>query len=227
MVSPPSPEHPPDIGLRYRYLLGTILLAFLIVIAIPQFVGAPLRIVVLAGLLQMTLRMRRRSGSWARPAWILSAILLAATLVAALTASAKVLTIIAQGSSILLVGAAIFVLATTLQASKVVDGSVVRGVLSVYLLIALLFAAIDELGSTLTSHYLHGVSMATASNTLYFSIITITTVGYGDITPGNAPAQAVAGAEALIGQLYLVSVVAVVVSRYRSVTKGPKPDDQP
>jgi ion channel len=204
-------------GLRYRYLLGTILLSFLIIIAIPaQFIGAPLRVVVLGGLLQMTLRMRRRAGSWARPAWILSAILLVATVIAALTGSAKVLGVIAESSTVVLVGAAIGVLATTLQASKVVDGSVVRGVLSVYLLLALLFAAIDELGATLTSHYLHGVSAATASDTLYFSVITITTVGYGDITPGNNLAQAVAASEALVGQLYLVSVVAVVVSRYRA-----------
>jgi hypothetical protein len=213
-------QSPQAIGLRYRYLLGTILLVFLLIIAIPaDFVGAPLRIVVLAGLLQMTLRMRRRSGKFARPAAILSALLLIATALAALFGSPKVLAVIAQSATVLLVAAAIAVLADTLRQSKVVNGSVVRGVLSVYLLIALLFAAIDELGANLTSHYLHGVMHATASNTLYFSIITITTVGYGDITPGNSFAQAIAAAEALVGQLYLVSVVAVVVSRYRSTDK--------
>jgi Ion channel len=206
-----------EVGLRYRYLLGTILLVFLIIIAVPsQTLTAPLRVLVLAGLLQMTIRMRRRSGRLARPAWVVSAILLVVTLVAVVTASPKVVTAIAQASTVLLVAASIFVLGNTLMATSVVDGSVVRGVLSVYLLIALLFGAINELGATLSTHYLHGVSTATASNTLYFSIITITTVGYGDITPGNAIAQAVAAAEALIGQLYLVSIVAVVVSRYRS-----------
>ncbi|HEY7174432.1 MAG TPA: potassium channel family protein, partial [Micromonosporaceae bacterium] len=52
------------------------------------------------------------------------------------------------------------------------------------------------------------------SDTLYFSLITLTTVGYGDIVPVANVARAVASIEALVGQLYLVSVVAAVVSRF-------------
>jgi hypothetical protein len=210
-----------EVGLRYQYLLGTILLAFLIIIAVPtQTLAAPLRILVLGGLLQMTLRLRRRNGRFSGPAWVLAAILLGGTVVASVFAPQKVFAVIGESSTIVLVATSIFVLATTLAAAKVVNTSVVRGVLSVYLLIALLFAAIIELGSTVTAHYLHGVSETTASNALYFSVITITTVGYGDITPGNALAQAMSAAEALIGQLYLVSIVAVVIARYRSVDRA-------
>jgi hypothetical protein len=204
-------------AIGYRHLLGTILLSFLIIIAVPtQYVSAPLRVAVVAALLQMTLRLRRRPGRLARPAWILSGTLFVTTVVAAVVAPGKVLAAISQASMILLVLGAVTVLASTLRESKIVDTSVVRGVLSVYLLLALLFAAVNELGATVTSHYVDGVTMATPSNMLYFSIITITTVGYGDISPGNGVAQAVAATEALVGQLYLVSVVAVVISRFRS-----------
>jgi hypothetical protein len=119
-----------DVGLRYRYLLGTILLTFLIIIAVPsQTFGAPLRVFVLGGLLQITLRMRRRTGRLGRPAWVLTAALLAATVVA----SAQVFSVIAQDSAIVLVASSILVLAATLSAAAAVDSSVMRGVLSVYL----------------------------------------------------------------------------------------------
>ena len=51
------------------------------------------------------------------------------------------------------------------------------------------------------------------SEYLYFSFITLCTVGYGDFTPAHGVGRALASMEALIGQLYLVTIVAVLVSR--------------
>ena len=48
---------------------------------------------------------------------------------------------------------------------------------------------------------------------LYFSYVTLATLGYGDYTPAGNLGHALAVLEALIGQLYLVTVVAVVVTR--------------
>jgi hypothetical protein len=45
----------------------------------------------------------------------------------------------------------------------------------------------------------------------YFSIVTLTTVGFGDITAVSGVARTLVALEALIGQIYLVTVVAVVV----------------
>jgi hypothetical protein len=89
-------------------------------------------------------------------------------------------------------------------------------VLSIYLLLGLLFSAMHGFFAPLISDYLKGVNgQPTQSDTLYFSLITLTTVGYGDITPVANVARAIAAAEALTGQLYLVSIVAAVVSRYQ------------
>jgi voltage-gated potassium channel Kch len=49
---------------------------------------------------------------------------------------------------------------------------------------------------------------------LYFSFVTLSTLGYGDITPANGPAQALAYTEALVGQLYLTILVARLVGLY-------------
>jgi hypothetical protein len=51
----------------------------------------------------------------------------------------------------------------------------------------------------------------------YFSFVTLTTVGYGDYSPASNLGHTLSNAEALVGQLYLVTVVAVLVGR---LTRG-------
>jgi hypothetical protein len=53
--------------------------------------------------------------------------------------------------------------------------------------------------------------VGTTKNFLYFSFVTITTVGYGDLTAGTSLGCSIAIAEALTGQIYLVTVVAAIV----------------
>jgi hypothetical protein len=48
---------------------------------------------------------------------------------------------------------------------------------------------------------------------MYFSYVTLATLGYGDYTPAGNLGHALAVLEALLGQLYLVTVVAVLVTR--------------
>ena len=48
----------------------------------------------------------------------------------------------------------------------------------------------------------------------YFSMVTITTVGYGDMAPVSTEAQTFATIEALIGQIYLTILVARLVGMY-------------
>jgi voltage-gated potassium channel Kch len=47
----------------------------------------------------------------------------------------------------------------------------------------------------------------------YFSTITLTTVGFGDIVPVTSLARLVTGMQAIVGQIYLAVVVATLVSR--------------
>ncbi len=50
----------------------------------------------------------------------------------------------------------------------------------------------------------------------YYSLVTITTLGYGDITPGTDVAKTFSALEAVVGQLYLVIVVAWLVGMHVS-----------
>lgn len=206
----------------YRYLLaGTLLLYLLIIVAPFRDVQTPLRVAVLGVLLLLTVRTRRRGRHLFVPAALLSAALVIATVVAVVVGSTTVLICVGQASTVVLVVASILVLGQAIIASGVIDGQAVVGVLCIYLLLGLLFSALHDFCAALIPHYLNGVgSQATQSDTLYFSLITLTTVGFGDITPAANIARAIAAAEALVGQLYLVSVVAAVVSRFRPQRLG-------
>ncbi len=61
----------------------------------------------------------------------------------------------------------------------------------------------------------------------YFSFVTLTTLGYGDVTPKSASARTLATVEALVGQLYLVILIARLVSlRATEKQGGPRPSSE-
>ena len=89
----------------------------------------------------------------------------------------------------------------------------VYGAIALYLLIGAFFASIDSaVGAIGTAPFFNQASNPPFETYLYFSYITLTTVGYGDFAPATSLARALAITEALSGQLYLVTVVAVLVS---------------
>jgi hypothetical protein len=92
----------------------------------------------------------------------------------------------------------------------------VTGAVCIYVLIGLLFVflygVIAKLGSG--DFFAQGTD-GTRSLRLYFSFVTLATLGYGDYTPAGSLGRTLAVVEALVGQLYLVTVIAVLVSRMR------------
>ena len=92
------------------------------------------------------------------------------------------------------------------------------GGLCLYLIVGLFFgtafAAIEEIGGHAFFHQLTA-AQAETNDFLYFSYTTLTTVGYGDLTAAANFGRSLAITEALIGQIYLVTVVAVIISNMR------------
>jgi len=60
---------------------------------------------------------------------------------------------------------------------------------------------------------------------IYFSFVTITTLGYGDITPLTQTARSLSFAEAIVGQFYIAVLVAGLVSAYISAKQGSSNSD--
>lgn len=97
-----------------------------------------------------------------------------------------------------------------------VGSEVVLGALCAYLYIGSWFAVIYRSVATLSdAPFFAQPGADNFLNYLYFSFITLTTTGFGDLSPAYGPGRMLAAIEAVIGQLYLVSVVAIVVSAFR------------
>jgi ion channel len=105
-------------------------------------------------------------------------------------------------------------IATGAIAQNEVNSRSVAGAICVYMLFGMLFMFLYGVLALLG----HGPFFAQGTDgtrplRLYFSFVTLATLGYGDYTPAGNLGHALAVLEALIGQLYLVTVVAVVVTR--------------
>ena len=88
----------------------------------------------------------------------------------------------------------------------------VSGVLCVYLVIGTGFAYVDQLVEVLSSEaFFNEVGEGSVSDFLYFSFATLTTVGYGDLTAATQGGRSLAITEALIGQIYVITVVAIII----------------
>jgi hypothetical protein len=86
------------------------------------------------------------------------------------------------------------------------------GVLCIYLLAGMAFAAAFGAIDDLSSDPFFGAGQpGDTEDFLYFSFATLTTVGYGDLTAATDLGRSLAIMEALIGQIYLVTVVALIV----------------
>ena len=103
--------------------------------------------------------------------------------------------------------------------TQVVTRQTISAAIVVYLLIALMWTFIYRLIEILypASFAIAHAKLLDAENIyLYFSLVTITTLGYGDITPIGRQAASLAVLEAVTGQMYLVVVVAWFVGMHVS-----------
>jgi Ion channel len=111
-----------------------------------------------------------------------------------------------------------------LRQSRRVRLDAVMGVLALYMLLGMLFAfvygAVDHLGGD--PFFTDGDS-ATVAHCLYFSFTTLATVGYGDFVARSNLGHTLAVFEMLIGQIYLVTVVSLIVS---NLGRPARPDAQ-
>lgn len=87
------------------------------------------------------------------------------------------------------------------------------GVLAIYLLIGVFFSflygAVDRIES---GELFAQIDHPDRSDELYFSFTTLSTVGFGDLTARSDLGRTIAVTEGLLGQIYLVTIVALIVS---------------
>ena len=207
-----------DVDARRRYAL--LLVAIVAVFAVTgTVVPTPAVQVVVSLLLGATLllalatvRARRSVLIWAR-----AAVLGVITLSVIESLQGNVNGRATQLAFALLVGLAppaiVLGVVRTLRARQAVTFEAVFGVLCVYLLLGLFFAFVySALNRVDGGSFFASGQAATTPHCVYFSFITLTTVGYGDFTARTNLGHTLSAAEALLGQIYLVTVVSLIVA---------------
>ncbi|MGB5596187.1 MAG: potassium channel family protein [Crocosphaera sp.] len=97
---------------------------------------------------------------------------------------------------------------------KRVTVEVIRGGICLYLLLGIFWFFLYQILVFFDANAFSFPEGMTKSSLFYFSFTTLTTLGYGDITPNNAFAMTLSNAEALVGQIYPAVVIAKLVSLY-------------
>ena len=110
----------------------------------------------------------------------------------------------------------VVVIVRSIAWSPEVNAEIILGAICVYVSIGMIFlfayGAVADIGSS--AFFAQGGD-GTRALRLYFSYVTLATLGYGDYTPATNIGHMLAVVEALLGQIYLVTVVALLVARLR------------
>ena len=126
-----------------------------------------------------------------------------------------------HAASLALVGFLLVAIAYTLRQVVIgrdINANRLVGAICVYLLLGMIWAMSYSLVDAMSPGSFAGFSpMADRgwdSEWLYFSFVTMTTLGYGDILPVSATARGLAYMQAVVGQFYIAMLVAGLVGAY-------------
>jgi hypothetical protein len=203
-------------GYHYGVLLLMILTSLVFQLAAPEADWARVVTIVIQGLTLLMALIASRVHPW---------VVRVATVAVCVAIVSSVAALIGFGSLGPTAGRGVTILMVALAPASIARGVVIDvrergvtlhtmfGVLCIYLLVGMLYAFLYGLVSSIGSEQFFAQSHTADStkNFLYFSFVTITTTGYGDLTAATNLGRSLAIAEALTGQIYLVTVVAAIV----------------
>ena len=202
----------------YGLVLLLITITFVVMMTLPpEGWGGRVAAVAVAGVTAIV----AFTSSDVRPARVrLAGVVVAAAVVAAVLAkqipSDRLLGLAFAVTGILLGVAAVTILRRVIIGVTRVDFRTILGAISVFTLLGLLFAFLYVFFSRWThTDFFTGVHHPPVSDYLFFSYTTLTTTGYGNLVPAGTVGQSFAVLEMLVGQFFLVTLVAGLVSLWR------------
>ena len=151
----------------------------------------------------------------ARPRQSIFAAVIALPMLVILWSQDESLRPVGAAFGILFIGYTILLMVKAVLMAKRVSIHVLCATVSAYLLMGIMWAFVYLFLESFQPNSFT-VDMTRGYTHLYFSFVTLTTLGYGDIAPISADARALAILEAIIGQLYLAVIVARLVGIYLS-----------
>jgi voltage-gated potassium channel Kch len=217
--------HRPHIPRRFSYGATCALTLALVAWIIAGPVDGDtwyLAITTLLGGLILTTTVRTAREAGLRRGVPLIGVALAAVATGGIASSTTSTPEIPAASILLLVGTYVpFTIIKELNARREVSVQLMFGAITIYLLIGLVSSMLLVLTVTIQDAptlLIDGVpSDGDFRTQVYFSYVTLATVGYGDVTPLSGASRAIALLTALVGQLFLVSAVALTVGMLSSI----------
>ncbi len=221
MRTAPTVDDPPPLIDRFGLLLAVVAVTIAVmslVDARASYATTALTQTLTGAALLVAVQTAGVPRRWRRRALVL---VLASLLVTGTTAVLAALGYIEKGTQaggpqVLWVVAALLVpaaVARRLLRHDVVSLSTLLGAVAAYLEIAVGFAIALQSLDAVTASPIYGQTVPTTSY-IYASLVTITTTGFGDLVPVTPPARLLTTTEAVLGQVFLVTFVAMIVSRF-------------
>jgi len=124
----------------------------------------------------------------------------------------KILYLLGQVIDLIFIAIAVLVIIKKIFSDTKVTGDTLRGGISIYLMLGIVWYQIYQIILTVVPNAF--VGKVSGYQVFYFSFVTLTTVGYGDILPANKVAMIMSNLEAIAGQLYPAVIIARLVSLY-------------
>ena len=198
---------------RFGAVLVLLFVAVFFSVAAPD---GPWAVLLTTALLAAVLAIAMRaSGARARAVrmwWAVAALGVGASVLIAFTQDARVAGGYLALTSLLLTLGAIGAIVRRLRLQTEISLLTVMGAVCIYVLIGLSLAFVSEAVGELGSRpFFASQEGGTRSDYVYFSFVTMATVGYGDLAPQGGIARALSVTGGLVGQIYLVTAVAALV----------------
>ena len=202
----------------YGLVLLLIIITFVVMMTLPpEGWGGRVAAVAIAGLTAIVaFTSSDVRSARVRLAVVIASVAIAAAAVATAISSDRLLGLALGAVAIMLAIAAVTILRRVIVGAREVDFRTILGAISVFTLLGLLFAFLYFAFSR-WSHdpFFAGHVAARSSDYLFFSYTTLTTTGYGNLVPAGTLGQSFAVLEMLVGQIFLVTLVAGLVSLWR------------
>jgi Ion channel len=175
-----------------------------------QVLGFASALVIIGGVFLM-------SGSPTVVVALLAAFIMAATAAISRLKSPSILDVYLLSGAFLIMGTVLIsVVARAVFSTGRITHHRIIGAILVYLSIALTFVALYSIIGLLVPDAFSGMSFednaALASKVIYFSFVTLTSTGYGDVFPVHPVARSLCNLETIVGQLYPATLLARLVS---------------